>query len=424
MSRKTAVMLALIVLVALCFRLFLVSRSAGAPLFSDEVTYDSIAMNLVEGHGYSRGAAPDFPPTAVVGPGYVLLLTAVYAVVGHQPVGVKLVQVVMDCLTCLLLFRISCRLFHRTDTALLASLLYALYPPFAMHTNAILTETLAVFLTILAIFLFLEHATRRSTPALYLSALVIGVAALTRPILALLPALFFVSAFRSAEKRLPLVKHLVLRCAVIGLVISPWVVINAVVFHSFIPSVTLGGFTFWGGSGPADGRVVGGLGDPWTPRHVEPAVRGLSEVERDRWFYREAVRVIREDPARFLRVAMQKVPRLWFNLAKSERSDMASKALGAVGLGSGVLARVSLLFALGNLIAMILAVIGIVRLKPPQVSVDLLLWLALYFTLVHMAFFAVFRYSLPVYAYLFCFSAAGMTSFFGTPPPGRVPKPS
>jgi 4-amino-4-deoxy-L-arabinose transferase-like glycosyltransferase len=353
------------------------------------------------------------------------MLAAVYATVGHQPVAVKLVQVVLDCFSCLLLFRISIRLFHRTDTALLASLLYALYPPFAMHTNAILTETLAVFVTILAISLFLDHATRRTTTALYLSALVSGVAALSRPILALLPVLFFLSSFRSAEKRLLLLKHLVLRCAVVGLVMSPWVLRNAVVFHSFIPSVTLGGFTFWGGTGPADGRVVGGLVEAWAPKHVEPAVRGLSELERDRWFYREGMRVVREDPARFLRVALRKLPRLWFNLAKDERSIMTSKTLGAVGLGSTVLSRVSLVFALGNLIAMILAVVGIVRLKPPQVSVDLLLWLVLYFSLIHMAFFAVFRYSLPVYAYLFCFSAAGITSFFGSTPPGRVvPKTS
>jgi hypothetical protein len=408
MSRRIAALLALVVLVALSVRVFIVMRSAGAPLFADEVTYDSIAMNLIEGHGYSRGAGPDVRPTAVVGPGYVLMLAAVYATVGHQPVAVKLVQVVLDCFSCLLLFRISIRLFHRTDTALLASLLYALYPPFAMHTNAILTETLAP-----------------ETTALYLSALVSGVAALSRPILALLPVLFFLSSFRSAEKRLLLLKHLVLRCAVVGLVMSPWVLRNAVVFHSFIPSVTLGGFTFWGGTGPADGRVVGGLVEAWAPKHVEPAVRGLSELERDRWFYREGMRVVREDPARFLRVALRKLPRLWFNLAKDERSIMTSKTLGAVGLGSTVLSRVSLVFALGNLIAMILAVVGIVRLKPPQVSVDLLLWLVLYFSLIHMAFFAVFRYSLPVYAYLFCFSAAGITSFFGSTPPGRVvPKTS
>jgi 4-amino-4-deoxy-L-arabinose transferase-like glycosyltransferase len=424
MSRRTVVLLIMILLVALSFRLFLVARSAGAPLFADEVTYDSIAMNLIEGHGYSRGTGPDFPPTAVVGPGYVLMLAAVYAVVGHQPVGVKLVQVVLDCLSCLLLFRISIRLFHRTDTALLASLIYALYPPFAMHTNAILTETLAVFVTILAISLFLDHATRRTTLALYLSAFVSGVAALSRPILAMLPGLFFLSAFRGAEKRLPLLKHLVLQCAVVGLVMSPWVLRNAVVFHSFIPSVTLGGVTFWGGTGPADGRVVGGLGEPWTPKHVEPAVRGLSEVERDRWFFREGMRVIREHPARFLRVALRKVPRLWFNLAKDERSNMATKALGAVGLGSGVLSRVSLVFALGNLIAMILAVVGIVRLKPPKVSVDLLMWLVLYFTLTHMMFFAVFRYSLPVYAYLFCFTAAGVTSLYGTHPAAQARRAS
>ena len=100
-------------------------------------------------------------------------------------------------------------------------------------------------------------------------------------------------------------------------------------------------------------------------------------------------------------------------------SSSARQALSA-GLGSSVLSRLSLVFALGNLIAMILAVVGIVRLKPPQVSVDLLLWLVLYFTLAHRVLFAVFRCSMPGYAHLFCFTAAGVTSLYGAHPAAKA----
>ncbi len=201
----------------------------------------------------------------------------------------------------------------------------------------------------------------------------------------------------------------VAQCVVIGLVMAPWVARNAVVYHAFIPGVTQGGVTFWGGLGPIEGHVIGGLNDPRVPRGFEAALP-RSEVERDRWFYREGLRVIREHPARTLRVVLRKVPRLWFNLMKDEPSVMASHALGTVGVGAGALPGLSLLFAAANLVAMVLAGVGVARARPPAFAADLLLWLVLYFTVVHMAFFAVFRYSLPVYAYLFCFTAAGLTS--------------
>jgi hypothetical protein len=34
--------------------------------------------------------------------------------------------------------------------------------------------------------------------------------------------------------------------------------------------------------------------------------------------------------------------------------------------------------------------------------------MAAYFTFTHLLFFSIFRYSLPVYAYLFAFSGAGL----------------
>ena len=109
---------------------------------------------------------------------------------------------------------------------------------------------------------------------------------------------------------------------------------------------------------------------------------------------------------------IRKVPRLWFNLAKDEPPHLVARTFGRVGVETGEVGRFAILFALGNLIAFILAVIGIIRERPPQFSVNLLIWLIVYYTLVHMVFFSAFRYSLPVYAYLFCFSAAGIASIF------------
>jgi hypothetical protein len=55
----------------------------------------------------------------------------------------------------------------------------------------------------------------------------------------------------------------------------------------------------------------------------------------------------------------------------------------------------------------VLAYAGVRQFRPPRAGVDLLLWIAAYVTFIHLVFFSIFRYSLPVYAYLFAFSGAG-----------------
>jgi 4-amino-4-deoxy-L-arabinose transferase-like glycosyltransferase len=410
MARRTVAWLTLILLFALGARAFVVQRSAGTPLYGDETAYDDIAAHVSRGLGFARGEGAEMRPTAARGPAYVVLLGAVYRVVGHRPMAVKAVQVVLDCLTVLLLFHMARRLFRRDDVALVAAFLSAAYPPFILHTPMLLTETFTIFLTTLAIALFLEHAVGRSRGALVAAAVATGLAALSKPVLVLLPAVFFLAAVRTMRPRLPLLRDLLVQWVLIGLVLSPWVIRNAVVFHAFVPGVTQGGVTFWGGTGPADGHVVGGLNEPWAPKGLEERLRPLSEAERDRWFYREGFRVIREHPARYARVLARKIPRLWFNLAKDEPPHLATAGLGAVGVDAGAAGKANLLLALANMIAMVLAGIGIARARPAPVAADLLLWLVLYFTAIHLAFFAVFRYSLPVYAYLIVFTAAGLVT--------------
>ncbi len=97
---------------------------------------------------------------------------------------------------------------------------------------------------------------------------------------------------------------------------------------------------------------------------------------------------------------------------------MATQALDSVGIGARGLGAAKLLFVIAHLLAIALAAIGIVRARPAPVATALLAWLVVYFSAMHMAFFAVFRYSLPVYVYLFCFTAAGLASLLPRPAAG------
>jgi hypothetical protein len=116
----------------------------------------------------------------------------------------------------------------------------------------------------------------------------------------------------------------------------------------------------------------------------------MDEMERDRWFYGDGLRIIRERPGRYALLLLRKVPRLWLNLGYDRPPS-----------------RASVLLALFNGAMIVLAFLGIRAFHPPRIGAALLLLMAGYFTFIHLLFFSIFRYSLPVYAYLFCFSGAG-----------------
>jgi 4-amino-4-deoxy-L-arabinose transferase-like glycosyltransferase len=369
---------------------FIVSRQ-NAPLVGDSASYDSIALNLATGHGYEVGSTDaGRHATAARGPTYVLLVAAVYALAGHRPAGVYLVQVALDALACLLVYKIGRRACGREAIAVLAAFLYAIYPPFIISTGAILTETLVTMLVLAAILGYVTWTQEQKWPALIASALSIGMLGLSKPNLAPLPIVFALCASPAIAWGVRL-RALVLQLAIVAIVFAPWVVRNAIAFHTLIPGVSIGGVTFWGGTGPDHGRTLGSPSDPGTPAHVTTAIAGLSEIQADRWFYAEGIRVIRSDPGRYARLLAKKCVRLWLNLWFDDPPSRASIAL-----------------ALANVLAWMAAVFGLRSFTVDRSAARLLFGLVIYFTVIHALFFAVVRYALPVYAYALPFTAAGL----------------
>jgi len=365
-------------------------KAAHEPLRGDQPNYDSIALNLITGHGYKLHYEVNRQfPTALRGPSYVLFLATTYLIVGHHVVAPMILQILMDLLTCYLLFQIGLMLFKRRDAALLGALLYAIYPPIIRNTAAILNETFTCLMFVLAIYEFLRYMENGKRSQIYWSAAAIGIGALSKPIFALLPVLFAISALPYRDKKRCLI-DLGMQLLIVALMFSPWVIRNALTFKAFIPTVTNGGFTFWGGVGPANGRVVDGLDQSHVPAYVLPAIRGMSEHEADRWFYRDAFKIIKSNPGRYATLLPVKFTRLWFSLPYDEPPTKGN-----------------ILFLIFNLGLMALALLSVFTLRPPKWASLLLLFLFLYFSLLHTLFFATFRYAMPIYAFMFPFSAAG-----------------
>ena len=155
---KMLVNAGLAVLAGLALRVFFVLKfpvtdSGDAPF------YIELAWNWLKNGVYGFPVNGHLTPVDMRVPGYPAFLAAVFAFAGNSPRAVMLAQVVVDLATCFLIALIAGRLAPETSRrrVMLAGLWLAALCPFtANYTAVVLTETLTIFLTALAILVLLE----------------------------------------------------------------------------------------------------------------------------------------------------------------------------------------------------------------------------------------------------------------------------
>jgi 4-amino-4-deoxy-L-arabinose transferase-like glycosyltransferase len=114
-------------------------RGGSIPTSSDQ--YETIALNLLGGHGY---AIEPGRPTAQREPVYPLLIAAVYAPFGRVPALVIALQCLLGVGTCWLVYLAARRLFGE-DSAVLALALCAVYPQAVYYSAYFFRESLLSF---------------------------------------------------------------------------------------------------------------------------------------------------------------------------------------------------------------------------------------------------------------------------------------
>ena len=143
----------IILFLALGFRVVLAVRYS-LPA-GDENRYTTPAINMLAGRGFSNDVSPPYGPTEHVVPLYPLFIATVYAVFGENNSAVRIAQGLIDLLTCLLVAFIAFRLAPASlarPAAIMSLVIYGCLSWFTVHwTRYVLTETLALFFTTLAI---------------------------------------------------------------------------------------------------------------------------------------------------------------------------------------------------------------------------------------------------------------------------------
>jgi phage shock protein PspC (stress-responsive transcriptional regulator) len=117
----------------------------------DGRTYAQIARNVLEQHVYSHEAAAPYDPSLIRLPGYPIFLASIYSVFGHTSNGaVRIVQALIDTATCglvaLLAFYWQPDEKRKRSTAIAALALAAACPFTTIYAATILTEVPTTFL--------------------------------------------------------------------------------------------------------------------------------------------------------------------------------------------------------------------------------------------------------------------------------------
>jgi 4-amino-4-deoxy-L-arabinose transferase-like glycosyltransferase len=213
-------------------------------------TFDLYARNLLATgvYGVTPGA-----PDAILPPLYSYALAAVYSIFGRGYLQVGLFHALLDLLSIAMLCAIGKRLLNEW-TGWLAGLFYALYP-YLVFQNLTLIDT-PLFMAELHAFVLLMLLLRERNPRdrtawalAVLGGLVLGLSALTRPIL--FPLAGFVALwFLFRRSLIETVLRLLPVALVSLLVLLPWIIRNQAVYGAFVPSSITGGSNFYQGNNP------------------------------------------------------------------------------------------------------------------------------------------------------------------------------
>lgn len=366
--------------------------------------FGAIAKNILHGYGFVIERGSD--PTLFRGPLYPLFLVLTYSVLGENLYAVQFVQSLLGALTCFIIYQITKKIFDK-KTAIMSAIIFTFYPLFIWYTARIWVETLLTFLlSILVLYLvkFLKYPSK--TNALILG-VILGIVNLCKSNLLLFP-LFLLPvslAFFWYRKKMVLLNICIIVISMF-LVILPWTYRNYKVSGHFVP-VQIFGVNIIGGDINIEKAI--GLKEHRMPslRESEGAYnalirfeefkigRSLDLVERDRAILGHLFHKYLFSPLFFFKkVAIQSV-QFWY-------------------LGGGKLR--CLLFAVIQLSLLIPGFFGIVYGLKKRLFIAPLLFIIIYFTLMHAISFGAARYSVPIMPYVGIFAAYAICHGFRSCP--------
>ena len=407
-----------IFVVAFAVRLIYLNQMKDSPMFDtlimDSEYHDQWARMILRGEDFSEGAFFRAPL-------YAYFLASVYRVFGSDHVQVRLIQLLLGAVSCVLVYLLGKRVFDRR-VAVIAALLASLNGVMIYFEGELLIPVLLVLLDLLLLLALFWAKERPSYGRWLACGAILGLSALARPnILLVGAALFLWIILCLGGKAGGKSKSLGYACIFglgAALIISPVTLRNYVKADDLVLIAWQGGMNFYiGNNSQSDGTsaTIPGARTTWWGSYGDAKIiaeetmgRSLKPSEQSRFWYVEGLKFIYHEPLSYVKLMLKKFILFWNGNELGNNRDLYFFTRGSSVLRL-LLWRFVICFPFG-LIAP-LAVVGIILAHRAKKDVLLLEIFLLVYMLSIILFFVNARYRVPLIPILILFAAYALNWF-------------
>lgn len=412
------------VLIRVGAALYLGDQVVELPGTFDQISYHSLALRVLGGHGFTFEKAwwpvtKAGEPTAHWSFLYTTYLTLVYAIFGPHPVVARLIQaLIVGVLQPYLAYLIASRIFNRA-IGLVAAGLTAFYAYFVYYAGTLMTEPFYITALMASLYLAIILTSQISekpdiSPDLghygiaIAFGLSLGIAVLLRQLFILILPFFYAWIFYANRKysfRRTLKISIISGLVVLAMIV-PFTVYNYQRFGEFVLLNTNSGYALFWANHPIHGTRFIPILPSETYRELIPKdLVNLDEAVLDKALLSRGIQFILNNPVRYIQLSISRIPAYFMFWPSAESSTISN------------LSRVT---SFGILLPFMLY--GIVRSfsfrRNKTVSAFLssplfLLYLFIFvYTAIHLLSWALIRYRLPVDAILLIFAGLAVVDLF------------
>ncbi|RMD51496.1 MAG: hypothetical protein D6835_03230, partial [Candidatus Thermofonsia bacterium] len=340
-----------IIIVAVLLRvgaaLYIGNTIEALPGIFDEVSYHTLALRVLDGHGFSFGERW-WPATAANAPTahwsflYTLYLAGIYALVGESPLVARVIQAVLVGIAMpWLAFRLALLVFaqwgqkYAEKVGLAAAAVTAVYIYLFYYAAALITESFYIT-AIMASFYFafrIQKAQNARLSDWVWLGVCLGVTVLLRQLFLLFVPFLLLWLWWAVR---PSLWRLLLPLVLIGMMVAPFTVRNQRVFGRFVLLNTNSGYAFFWGNHPRYGTKF----IPILPSREyyemipdELLAQGLNEAELESELLSLGLGFVFDDFGRYIKLSLSRIPAYFVFWPSSQSSTISNiSRVGSFGL--------------------------------------------------------------------------------------------
>lgn len=279
----------------------------------DAQDYDTIAINLLNGKGYSLN--PEKGVTSLRLPLYPLFLAFIYLIFGHNYVAVRIIQSIMGALLCIIIYYIGKKAFNER-IGLFSAAALALYQPYILYgfyggPGFLYSENLFTFLNALLVFFLMNNLFKEfSLKNGVITGILLGLLVLARPFGAFFPLFLAGLVIWKFPFKEALGRVLVMFLFFI-LTMSPWIIRNYIVHKAFVPFSTMSGFVLFANNNAyTRGSGIVNVTNIFPPAELDRITK-MPEIEQDRFYRNLGIDYISKNYRRMPKLMFKKLLCVW-----------------------------------------------------------------------------------------------------------------